>query len=315
VGVRTGIVRVIADGRMQHRPVLDISSQVLVEGGNRGLLGMTFSPDGAYLYLAYSDRSGADHLASFRFEDGRAVRTSQRTILVVPQPEIVHHGGDLHFDREGDLWMSTGDATLDDSYAGRSQSLSTLLGKLLRIRPTPEAKAPYRVPASNPPGPHREVVAIGLRNPWRFSIDDASGDVWIGDVGQHDREEIDLIGANRSAEANFGWDRVEGSDRLTGDPPEHYVAPLLEYPHTEDRCAVIGGVVYRGEAIAGLQGAYVYLDFCRGELMALVARGHRLAFQQSLHVTLDGVAGFGVDADGELYALSLPYGVFKLVPA
>ena len=305
----------MVDGHLRRTPALDITSRVM-SGVERGLYAIAFSPNGSHLYVSYSDSSGADRLVAFRFEGGRAVTGSARTILTIPQPGIVHHAGDIQVDADGNLWMSTGDATLEGTYSGLSQSRTSLLGKLLRIHPTPEAATPYTIPPGNPgSGGRREIYASGLRNPWRFSIDAPTATVWIGDVGQYQREEIDRISSARTAPVNFGWDLMEGSLSLMGRPPANYVGPLLEYSHTRGRCAVIGGVVYRGTAIASLGGAYVYTDYCDGRVRATIVRGRRVVFQRTLGVIPERVAGFGEDAAGELYLLALSSGIYELVPA
>jgi glucose/arabinose dehydrogenase len=172
------------------------------------------------------------------------------------------------------------------------------------------------VPASNPfvnrAGARPEIWAYGLRNPWRFSFDRATGDLWIGDVGQYIIEEIDVIGPRRSKGANFGWRRLEGSRPFSGSPPPQCGPPVHEYAHRNGRSAVIGGHVYRGTQILGLQGAYVYGDVCDGRIRALARAPGKPVRHRDLGLQLPGLVSFGEDRAGELYALSLAGGIFRL---
>jgi glucose/arabinose dehydrogenase len=317
VGQRKGIVWAIRDGKLERNRVLDISSEVDSEGEG-GLLGMTFSPDGSWLFVSYTDHHNRVRLEAWPVEEGQVVPHVTRNILTIPQPGPIHHGGDIHFGPAGNMWISTGDAEPESASetATTSQSRNTLLGKLLRIIPTPESRRPYRIPPGNPFVGHArrrpEIFAYGFRNPWRFSFDRATGDLWIGDVGRYRMEEIDFLASGKGAGANFGWNGLEGTLRLARSRAAHSVLPLYEYPHSNGRCAVIGGYVYRGPSISALDGAYVYTDWCRGELRALVQRDGRFALERSLHARLSGIASFAEDPYGELYALSLFRGVFRL---
>jgi glucose/arabinose dehydrogenase len=317
VGQRKGIVWAIRDGELDPKPVLDISPEVSF-GGDRGLAGMTFSPDGTWLYVDYTDLQIAVRVVAFPYRKGRVVRRGARDIITIPQPGLIHHAGDIHFGPDGDLWISTGDAQPESASetATVSQSVDTLLGKLLRIMPTPSGRRPYRIPSGNPfvgnPHARPEIFAYGLRNPWRFSFDRASGDLWIGDVGRYRMEEIDFLRSGQGAGANFGWNRLEGTLPLTGPAPVHSLAPLHEYPHTDGRCAVMGGYVYRGTSVPELNSAYIYADWCEGDLRAIVERNGRFVLERSLGFHLPGIVSFGEGANGELYALSVVEGVFRL---
>jgi glucose/arabinose dehydrogenase len=159
-----------------------------------------------------------------------------------------------------------------------------------------------------------EIWAYGLRNPWRFSFDRVTGDLWVGDVGQYQVEEIDVAAPKRATGANFGWRRLEGGRRFKGSPPPRALGPVHDYVHDGKRCAVIGGYVYRGSQIRGLQGAYIYGDVCDGRVRALVrSPGHPLR-HRDLGIAIPGLVSFGEDAAGELYALSLAGGVHLLAP-
>jgi glucose/arabinose dehydrogenase len=315
VGQRIGRIWAIRDGELDPKPVLDITSR-LTFGGERGLLGLAFSPDGAFLYVSFTDTGGADRVVAYAFGDDPIDPSSGRTVLHVPQPSIRHQGGDIVFGPDGYLWMGLGDGSLGDDAFRTAQSLGTLLGKIIRIDPTPSGPRAYRVPSDNPfvqrrPG-RDEIYAYGVRNPWRFSFDRETGDLWIGDVGQYRMEEIDFLAAGTGAGANLGWSLMEGRLSFRGSPPRDHVPPLTEYRHRGLRCAVIGGYVYRGSAIPNLQGAYVFADYCDGRIRALVQRNGRLVFRRDLKIKLQGIASFGEGPDGELYALSLPKGVYRI---
>ena len=212
----------------------------------------------------------------------RADPSSARTVLFVRQPFANHNGGDLLFGPDGDLYVGLGDGGSEGDPQGNGQSLSTLLGKMVRIRPTPNGPAPYEVPAGNPfvgaSGARPEIWAFGLRNPWRFSFDRQTGDLWIGDVGQDQWEEIDRQPAGSSGGQNYGWNLTEGDHPYNGaSPPPNWVRPVYEYSHDTGGCAVVGGYVYRGAAIPALRGAYLFSDNCDGRIMGLRIRGGRTA--------------------------------------
>lgn len=298
--------------------VLDISSEVS-EGSEQGLLGIDFTSDGSFLYANYTDLDGHTRVVEWAMQGDRANAESRRDVLKVEQPYSNHNGGVVKFGPDGFLYVGLGDGGAGGDPEGRAQDLSTLLGKILRIHPRPTENSPYAVPSSNPflsqQGARGEVWAYGLRNPWRLSFDRLTGDLWIGDVGQDAVEEVDYQPASATGGANYGWDRLEGSTRFEGDPPAQHVLPIHEYPNARGGCAVTGGYVYRGERIPALFGAYVFADFCAGELMALRQDGGVTTEVASLGVTLSNVASFGEDDDGELYVLSLAGGVYRLEPA
>jgi glucose/arabinose dehydrogenase len=317
VGERAGRVRAVREGRLDPRPLLDLSGEVAVEGEG-GLLGVAVAPDGGHLYASFTDRRRAVRLIEVALGPGGADPGSRRDVLSVPQPSVRHHGGNLVFGPDGLLWLGLGDGSEGGDPENAAQSLAVLRGKLLRLAPTPTATAGYTVPRTNPfvgrRGARGEIWAYGLRNPWRFSFDRATGDLWIGDVGQYVVEEIDTVSPRRAAGANFGWNRLEGRRRFTGSPPPRAVPPVYQYNHNGGRCAVIGGYVYRGRQVDGLQGAYVYGDLCDGRVRAL-ARGPGGALRhRDLGVRIPGLASFAEDGAGELYALSLGGGVYRLTP-
>jgi glucose/arabinose dehydrogenase len=323
---QSGQVRAIRDGKLVTRPVLDLRSDTTA-AGEQGLLGVAFAPDGAHLYVDYTDKTGDTHIEEFAMNGQVADKSSRRNLLVVDQPQPNHNGGQLAFGPDGDLYIAFGDggAANDEgpghADGGNGQSLSTLLGKILRIDPTPSADAPYTVPPNNPfvgkSDARPEIWAYGLRNPWRFSFDADTGDLWIGDVGQDSWEEVDFAPAKHGRNAgrgdNFGWNRLEGTHRFRGSPPAGAVPPVYEQSHDDGACAVTGGFVYRGTAIPALGGKYVFTDYCAGELKTLAPAGNGKYRAQDLGLRADNVSSFGEAPDGELYVLSQSAGVFKLV--
>jgi glucose/arabinose dehydrogenase len=307
-----------ADGGSRET-YLDIDERI-DSGGERGLLGLAFHPDFASngrVFVNYTDLSGNTVVSEFAGDAGSADPDSERILLGIQQPFPNHNGGDIAFGPDGYLHIAMGDGGSGGDPLGNGQSLRTLLGKMLRI--DVDGSEPYGVPADNPfvgrDQAMPEIWAYGLRNPWRFSFDRATGDLWIGDVGQYIIEEIDVIGLRRSTGANFGWRRLEGSRQFSGSPPPNAVAPIHEYAHGNGRCAVIGGHVYRGTQIRGLQGAYVYSDVCDGRIRALARARGKPVRHRDLGLRIPGLVSFAENRAGELYALSLAGGVYRLASA
>ncbi len=316
VAEKVGRVVALVDGR-EPEVVLDISDRVSL-GSEQGLLGLAFSPDGGFLYVDLTDVNGDTRLLEFRAGDGGIDPASEREVLRVEQPYSNHNGGNLAFGPDGYLYVALGDGGSAGDPEGRAQSLSTLLGKLLRISPRPSDGEPYAIPPDNPfvgrDEVRPEIWAYGLRNPWRFSFDRGTGDLWIGDVGQDSWEEIDVEQAGSAGGLNFGWDAREGTHPFeSGSTDPAMVVPVFEYPHDGSVCAVTGGYVYRGEAIPDLAGAYVFADFCSGRLEGFVLHDGVAGQHRELGPVVESLASFGEDADGELYALSLSGAVYRLV--
>jgi glucose/arabinose dehydrogenase len=310
---QTGRVRVVRGATVEPAPVLDLSDQVKA-GGEQGLLGIAFSPDGRFLYLDYTDTSGDTHVAEFAMRGNRPDPGSQRNVLTVDQPYANHNGGQLAFGPDRLLYVALGDGGSAGDPHGNGQSLGTLLGKILRIDPRPSGGRPYGIPRDNPfasrSGARPEIWDFGLRNPWRFSFDPATRDLWIADVGQGTWEEIDHEPAGRGGR-NYGWNRLEGRHPFEGSAPARAVGPVLEYNHDGGACTVIGGSVYRGSAIPDLRGAYLYGDYCLGWVKAVTAGNPR--DPQDLGINVPSLTSFGVDQHGELFALSGGGQVFRIV--
>ena len=314
VAEKVGRVVVLSAG-LDPRVVLDLTHRVSL-GGEQGLLGLAFAPSGRYLYVDFTDTSGDTHVSEFAFDDDGADLASERQVLFVEQPFSNHNGGALAFGPDGYLYVALGDGGSAGDPMGNAQSLSTLLGKLLRISPRPSKGEPYSIPPDNPfvgqAGARPEIWDYGLRNPWRFSFDTATGDLWIGDVGQSAWEEIDLEPAGSPGGSNFGWDRLEGTHPFEGTAVPGSIPPIFEYEHGDGSCAVTGGYVYRGEQIPDLVGAYVFGDYCLGVLGAFVPLDGRATQVRALGPRVDALASFGQDARGELYVLSLAGTVFEI---
>jgi glucose/arabinose dehydrogenase len=291
-----GMIKIVRNGSIAGT-FLDIRSKVR-SGGEQGLLSMAFSPGYASshrFYVSYTDTNGDSRVVEYKSANGVGVPGSGRQLLFVHQPYSNHNGGDLQFDKHGYLYFGLGDGGSEDDPQQTSQNLGTRLGKLLRINPLRSGAA-------------WQMVALGLRNPWRFSFDSATGNLWIGDVGQDRYEEIDYRNASRIGRvANYGWSRYEGksvyssSHRLThkGD----LVFPVLVYSHGSDGCSVTGGYVVKGR--------YYYGDYCSGTVWSFRAGNGRLSAAR-VEGKLQSISSFGLGGDGTLYVTSLNGTLYKL---
>jgi glucose/arabinose dehydrogenase len=322
VAEQAGRVVAIPRRRKTTTTVLDLRDRVQA-GGEQGLLGLTFSGDGSRLYVHYSARDTGDTvLEEYAFANGRVDRASRRLLLTVDQPQSNHNGGALELGPDGMLWLGLGDGGAANDQGtghapgGNGQSLDTLLGKLLRIDPRPSGSSPYTIPADNPfarGGGLPEIWAYGLRNPWRFSFDRATGDLWIGDVGQGTWEEIDFAPAStRGRGANYGWNVFEGAHRFRAGNAAGAVPPIAETAHREGNCSITGGYVYRGKALPALRGVYLFTDYCAGAIRGLRQEGGAVVERGRLGVEQQSVAAFGQDGDGELYVLSQENGLYRI---
>ena len=326
---KSGYIRAVRGGVVVDPvPVLDVSAEV--SGGlEQGLLGLAFSPDGEFMYVNLTDGAGDTHILEFAFADGVADVSSRRELLAVDQPFANHNGGTVLFGPDGYLYIGLGDGGDGGDPHYNGQTLGTRLGKMLRIDPRPSATAAFTVPADNPfvpdpddPAPVEalpEIWAYGLRNPWKFSFDRASGDLWVADVGQTLWEEVNLQRAASAGGQNYGWNHMEGLVDYVGRPagatePADHSPPIHVYPHTDGSCSITGGYVYRGAAISSLQGAYVYSDWCDGRLRYIREDAGEVVEDAELGVTVPSITAFGEDHDGELYAISLGGAVLKIVP-
>ena len=314
---QTGAIRIIKGGTLLAAPFLDLSASVS-GGTEQGLLGLAFHPSykaNGRLYVSYTDRSGTSIIREYRVSatnPDRVNGTSGRTLIRLRQPYANHNGGNIVFGPDGDLYVGFGDGGGAGDPGNRAQNLGTMLGKLLRIDVNRRTGTlPYGIPATNPfvgRAGLDQIWAVGLRNPWRWSFDRATGDLWIGDVGQDTWEEVDRAVASRGRNAgrglNFGWRVMEASHCYapsSGCSRTGKTLPLTEYRHTNGRCSVTGGFVYRGTRFPDLVGAYLFADYCSGEVWYVdrgAARGTapRLALDTNALIT-----SFGQDQAGELY--------------
>ncbi len=298
--------------------MLDLQDRVGSEGNEQGLLGLAFSKDGALLYVDYTDKNGDENVDEFAVNNGTIDAGSRRRVLFEKDPFGNHNGGDLVFDDDGMLYITFGDGGSAGDPNGNGQNLGVLLGKILRIDPTASGGNAYSIPADNPfvgqSGARGEIWMWGLRNPWRFSFDQQTGDTWIADVGQNQYEEIDFA-PKGEAGINWGWNAREGLHPFKGDAPAGARDPIAELSHADGNCSITGGYVYRGKAIPDLQGAYIYGDFCAGELLALTQANGAVAQQKDLGLKVKQLTTFAQDADGEVYAVSREGTVYRLDPA
>ncbi|GAA2592871.1 PQQ-dependent sugar dehydrogenase [Streptomyces axinellae] len=316
---RPGRVRVL-DKQGLGAPVLDISDETTIDG-ERGLLGLAFDPGFEHLYISFTNLEGTSTIDEFAVENGELRPDTRRTVLTQEQPYSNHNGGDLTFGPDGMLYIGFGDGGSGGDPHGNGQNLDTLLGKMLRIDPRgglPEK--PYAIPGDNPfvgqSGARGEIWAFGLRNPWRFSFDAASGDLLIGDVGQSLREEIDWASAYSRGGENYGWSRMEGSLPFRDNTePAGHVRPVFEYDHDPQRCSVTGGYVYRGKAIPQLRGKYLFSDYCEGAIRALTMKNGKVTGETDLGISGGEVVSFAQDSAREVYALALDGSVYRLDPA
>jgi glucose/arabinose dehydrogenase len=320
VAEQGGRIRIIDNGQLLPTPYLDISDRVLA-GGERGLLGVAFPPSfgdaRATFYVHYSDHDGNTTVSSFEAPSGGADTvdpSTERTVLTQQQPYANHNGGWIGFDPDGMLLIALGDGGSGGDPQNHASSLDTLLGKILRIDVLgATADAPYLIPADNPfvgrTGARPEILHYGLRNPFRDSIDLETGALWVGDVGQSAWEEVDVAPAD-SRGLDFGWHRWEGGhcyDPPTGCDPTGVTMPVTEYGH-DVGCAIIGGVVYRGDAIPALRGAYLFSDNCSGTLWAIDAGLDAVQTPTTLLETGRSISSIGIDDAGEVYLTDLAGG-------
>ena len=319
-----GAIRLIKGGILQPTPFLDLTSQVLSEGGEQGLLGLAFAPDyssSGRFFVHYIDLDGNTRISPLRVSADPDVAdpASETVVLPVPQPGPAHKGGQIVFGPDGLLYIGLGDG--DDSDQGRGQSLTELLASILRIDVS--SGTTYTVPPDNPfvgtAGARPEVWSYGFRNPWRFSFDRATGDLYVGDVGESRWEEVNYSSAADGAGRgiNYGWSRMEGGHCFSaaGCDQTGLALPVLEYDHSNG-CSVIGGYVYRGIMIPALQGNYFYADYCGGWVRSFRMEGGVVVDRTEWPELEPGgrVTSFGEDAAGELYLLTEQGGVFKIVP-
>jgi len=292
-------------GKLRRNPFLDIRSRV-TSGGEQGLLSVAFHPNFArnhLFYVDYTDVNGDTRVVQFKTNKAGTVGlpATARQVLFVKQPYSNHNGGQLAFGPDGLLYIGMGDGGSEGDPQNRSQNLSSRLGKLLRIDATRRGAKP-------------QIAAYGLRNPWRFSFDRGTGDLYIGDVGQDEWEEVDYVARRDAGLKNFGWNVYEGNARYSNNPLNpagKLTFPVHAYNHSLG-CSVTGGFVYRGKAVPSARGRYFYGDYCTGRIWSLKIADGRATDVKQESQRLPDLSSFGEDVRGELYAVTLSGKLFRL---
>ena len=331
---KRGVIRIWQENRLLDAPFLDIVSRVGSSASEQGLLGLAFAPDFAssrLFVVNYTNRQGDTIVERYGVTDdpNRADAGSAFRILRIDQPAPNHNGGMVAFGPDGNLWIGAGDGGGANDVYKNGQNPRALLGKMLRLDVMSDLSKPYVTPADNPwvnqtwngQRVAPEIWALGLRNPWRFSFDRATGDLWIGDVGQDAYEEIDRVAAEQkgypNGGLNFGWPIMEGLhcfESESGCNRQGLEIPVAEHDHNGGNCSITGGYLYRGAAIPALDGVYFYGDYCSGSIWALVGASDRIEPPVSVFSTSLYISSFGEDENAELYVADLGRGnVYQLV--
>jgi glucose/arabinose dehydrogenase len=304
---KPGRILVVQNGRVRTKPFLDIRSLVGSNDSEQGLLSVAFHPSYATnhrFFVDYTDRNGNTRVVEYRSNGTAALPGSARQLLFVHQPYANHNGGQLQFGPDGKLYVGMGDGGSGGDPGNRAQNLNSRLGKLLRLN-------------VDRAGARWEIAGYGLRNPWRFSWDRATGNLYIGDVGQNDWEEVDVrTPAQQRFLSNYGWRVWEGRSRYTlgqsVNPRGRLVFPILVYSHSVG-CSITGGYVYRGKAVPAARGRYFYGDYCQGTIWSLRVVNGKLREVRREPFKVSNLSSFGEGAAGELYAVGLGGELYKLV--
>jgi glucose/arabinose dehydrogenase len=303
---KAGVIRVVVNGRLRAKPFLDIRSKVGSDDGEQGLLSVAFHPRYASnhrFFVDYTDKRGDTRVVEFRSNGTVGLPSTARQVLFVNQPYSNHNGGQVEFGPDGKLYVGMGDGGSGGDPNNYAQNLRSRLGKLMWLN-VDKAGASW------------QIVGYGLRNPWRFSWDRATRDLYIGDVGQNALEEVDLRTlAQQRGLNNYGWRVWEGRARYTAgqkvNPRGRLVFPITAYSH-RDGCSITGGYVYRGKAVPAARGRYFYGDYCEGTVWSLRAVKGKLRGVRREPFRVQSLSSFGEDAAGELYATSLSGQIYKL---
>lgn len=307
-----GVIRVFENGQLLGAPLLNIDDRVNDEGNEMGLLGLAFHPDyeqNGFFYVNYTGDGGDTRISRFQASGNIADPNSEKVLLIINQPYQNHNGGALAFGPDSYLYAGLGDGGLAGDPHKNGQNTTSLLGKILRL--DVNNGDAYAIPSDNPF--ENEVWAYGLRNPWRVSFDRSTGDLWIGDVGQNQWEEIDYLPAGSPGGANFGWSNMEGYHGYDGLAQPDMLLPVAEYSHTEGGCSVTGGYVYRG-AMAEWQGIYLFGDYCRGTVWGLILSNGQWQSQVMFETGVT-ITTFGQDESGEIYFASDNGNLYHLTPS
>ena len=313
-----GLIWIIQNNERLTEPFLDLRQLVNDNASEQGLLGLAFHPDYAEtgtFFVNYTGGNGETRISRYsRSEDPhRADAASETLLLTIHQPFRNHNGGSLAFGPDGFLYVGTGDGGSAGDPLGNSQRLDTLLGKILRL--DVDSAQPYAIPADNPfaeGGALPEIWAYGLRNPWRFAFDQATGDLFIADVGQNQWEEINVQDAKSPGGENYGWNLREGTHAYVGGD-SGLTDPVVEYSHS-DGCSVTGGEVVRDPRLPDWSGLYLYGDYCKGWIWGLLADDMGTWTSQLLYESNFTISSFGQDAAGNIYLVDYRGGVYRLDP-
>lgn len=337
VEAKSGMIKIIKNGLVLTTPFIDLGGQIVSDGSEQGLLGMAFHPDyeqNGYFFVNYTGSAGNTYVARYTVSGAnpdQADPGSAKQIIVINQTAANHNGGMLAFGLDGYLYIGMGDGGGAEDTDNNAQNPLLLLGKMLRIDVDTPAGVPYAIPNDNPylnkPDTLDEIWSIGLRNPWRFSFDRATGDLYIADVGQYEWEEVNVEQYPSGGGYNYGWRCYEGTHAFDQSLCElsagDYIYPVHEYSHGSG-CSITGGYVYRGCAISDLQGTYFFSDFCTARIWSFEIDGAGIInftdrtaeLEPSGGPSIGGVTSFGEDADGELYIMDYFDGeIFKIVRA
>ncbi len=320
-----GRVVEVADGKAKSPAFIDITDRVGC-CGERGLFSIAFAPNYAesgLAYLSYTNTQGDSRIDEYKVDPGipgRLDPATRREVLALEQPFSNHNGGLIAFDPTGMLMIGFGDGGGAGDPGNRAQNLNTLLGKLLRIDPSkPSGDRAYGIPGDNPfvdrSGARPEIWAYGLRNPWRWSFDPETKDLFIGDVGQNSIEEVNYAAPADQPGANYGWRKFEGNSEFAEGEridESRLIRPIHTYPNSSGNCSVTGGGVYRGR-VAQLKGFYLYADYCGGVVHGFKVQGGRAVDRRTFdELSAANLSSFGVDSEGEMYITSLEGDVYRI---
>jgi glucose/arabinose dehydrogenase len=324
---KQGRIRIVREGQTVATPFLDLSDRVRSTANEQGLLGLAFAPNYAetgHFFVNYTDANGDTVVSRFTTPadtPDQADPGSEFVVLAFDQPAANHNGGMVTFGPDGYLWIGTGDGGGANDRFGNGQNPATFLGKLLRLDVTSDPTVPYAVPPDNPwvaadwngQDVIDEAWALGLRNPWRFTFDRATGDLWIADVGQNQIEEVNFVAGGNPGGLNFGWPILEGTHCFQSGScdPAGTVLPVLEYDHGGGHCSITGGNVYRGSQFPALQGVYFYGDFCSGVIWAAMPAGDGWSAVEVMQSGMS-ISSFGEDEAGEQYLTDLGGGLYQV---
>jgi glucose/arabinose dehydrogenase len=314
-----GKVYVLVNGKRRRSPFIDLTSDI-VSGGEQGLLSIAFAPDyktSGRFYVDFTDRNGNSRVQQFlrsSSNPNQANRSSRRQVLFVKQPYPNHNGGQLQFGPDKLLYIGFGDGGSEGDPQNRAQNLDSPLGKILRIDPKPSGG--YSSPSSNPfvgKSGLDSIYAYGFRNPWRFTFDDKTGDLYIGDVGQNLYEEIDYAPKGTALGVNYGWSCFEGRHgyKVSRHCPNPKF-PVLETSHSGGNCSITGGYLVRDPNLPSLDGRYLYGDYCAGNIRSFKIDGGKAASDRSLGLHVSTLTSFGVDGRGRIYVTSQDGPVYRL---